>query len=380
MIMKTTFFIHTPLGFFNRYINPLRFVNFYFIGSFLNFLGTALTNSTNAASVRDTNWTNQTIADDVNQTNREIADSTNAINKEIAGNNLQFQRENLDYQKALQERIFQREDSSYQRTKNDMRQAGLSPLMMNGTNGAGEAIATGALHNDYQAQTGAPAVTGAPMQAYIQSKSALGELGSIVDEVVGLKQSFNEIESQELANQKAKLENAYLSSSYNNMLTKQKYELSLLDDEVNVSSRTKYSRVIRDHAETVLKQIEQLDAYDRREYEKHFGIVDGMSETEKRTAIEHALSGSPATSERGSPYWFHMAGDPFVANYFAVSSVFDDILGSKAVASDVNTAVDAVLDKVPFLRKEKDKQTITEEEHIDSKGRRSTSRRRTYEK
>lgn len=77
---------------------------------------------------------------------------TNVANYTIAKNNLDFQRENLEYQKALQQKIFDREDSAYQRTANDMRQAGLSPLIMNGTNGAGEAIQTSPLHNDFQMQ------------------------------------------------------------------------------------------------------------------------------------------------------------------------------------------------------------------------------------
>lgn len=58
--------------------------------------------------------------------------------------NLEFQRENLDYQKAIQQEIFNREDTSYQRTVNDMRLAGLNPVSMQGTNGSGEAIATNA--------------------------------------------------------------------------------------------------------------------------------------------------------------------------------------------------------------------------------------------
>lgn len=77
---------------------------------------------------------------------------TNQLNKQIAEQNLNFQRENLDYQKALQQEIFNREDTSYQRTVEDMRNAGLNPLVMNGTNGTGEAIATTPLHNDMQYQ------------------------------------------------------------------------------------------------------------------------------------------------------------------------------------------------------------------------------------
>lgn len=90
--------------------------------------------------------------DMTNQANKEIADSTNATNAAIAEQNLGFQREVLDYQKGLQERIFNREDTAYQRTVSDMRAAGISPLAMQGANGAGEAIAVSPMHNSFQAQ------------------------------------------------------------------------------------------------------------------------------------------------------------------------------------------------------------------------------------
>lgn len=56
--------------------------------------------------------------------------------------NLAFQQENLDYQKALQQKIFAREDTAYQRTVRDMRLAGLNPISMQGSNSSGEAVAT----------------------------------------------------------------------------------------------------------------------------------------------------------------------------------------------------------------------------------------------
>ena len=62
--------------------------------------------------------------------------------KTVNEQNLDFQRENLDYQKALQQQQFGREDSTYQRTVDDMRLAGLNPLSMNGLNASGESIAT----------------------------------------------------------------------------------------------------------------------------------------------------------------------------------------------------------------------------------------------
>lgn len=80
---------------------------------------------------------------------------TNQTNKRIAKQNLEFQREQLDYQKALQQQIFAREDTAHQREINDLRQAGINPLATaNGGTGAnaGAVVNTEALHNDYNQQ------------------------------------------------------------------------------------------------------------------------------------------------------------------------------------------------------------------------------------
>lgn len=61
--------------------------------------------------------------------------------------NLEFQRENLDYQKAIQQEIFNREDTANQRTVQDMRLSGLNPLSMSGTNGAGEVVGTNSMES-----------------------------------------------------------------------------------------------------------------------------------------------------------------------------------------------------------------------------------------
>lgn len=66
------------------------------------------------------------------------------LNEQIARDNLAMQQSNLEYQKDLQQQIFQREDTSYQRTINDMRKAGLSPLAMSGTNNSGAVLTTNA--------------------------------------------------------------------------------------------------------------------------------------------------------------------------------------------------------------------------------------------
>ena len=95
-------------------------------------------------------------ADNTNSQNLKIARETNAVNKDIADQNLALQKEWNEYQKALQQQIFEREDTSYQRTAHDMLAAGINPLSMQGTNGAGQVVSTSAPQNNFQAQQSSP--------------------------------------------------------------------------------------------------------------------------------------------------------------------------------------------------------------------------------
>lgn len=52
----------------------------------------------------------------------------------------EFVMDESDYNKALQQQIFDREDTAYSRTVNDMMNAGLSPLAMTGTNDSGSVV------------------------------------------------------------------------------------------------------------------------------------------------------------------------------------------------------------------------------------------------
>lgn len=109
-------------------------------------------NRTNIDLANLTNISNQQIASDTNKINAQIQADVNASNERIANQNLQFQKENFEYQKQLQQQLFEREDTSYQRTVNDMRNSGLSPLTMQSTNGSGAVVSTTPLNNIYQAQ------------------------------------------------------------------------------------------------------------------------------------------------------------------------------------------------------------------------------------
>ena len=164
---------------------------------------------------------------------------TNASNEYINSQNLQFQRENLDYQKALQQRIFEREDSSYQRTVNDMRLAGLSPLSMNGTNGAGEAIAT------------TPLNAGQPNQYNYQAPTF--DLPNFVQLAQQYQMNQEEIRSK-------RLDNDMKEDTYDTSLFQQRFDL-------------------------ISKYYDSLDKQRKEEFNRFFGINSNMSPDERKMQI-----------------------------------------------------------------------------------------------
>lgn len=68
-----------------------------------------------------------------NMYNKEISAATNASNERM-------NQANIDYQRELNQQLFDREDTAYQRTVSDMINAGLSPSMMSSTDGSGGSV------------------------------------------------------------------------------------------------------------------------------------------------------------------------------------------------------------------------------------------------
>lgn len=191
----------------------------------------------------------------------EATRDTNKTNEKIAEQNLGYQYENLEYQKALQQKTFEREDTANQRAVNDMRAAGLSPLsQFNNASQSGAIIPTEAMHNDYQRQT--PAMTrNAERIANLQLASNI--INSVND--INQKQYQNAMLEQEIRGKK--LQNDVYERTQEDTVNRAKIA-SLMDNE------------------DLRKRV-----YDRR-YMELYGIHDSDSREERiAKVLLHTISG-----------------------------------------------------------------------------------------
>ena len=210
----------------------------------------------------------------------QAVNDTNSTNMAIAQQNLQFQRENLDYQKALQQQIFQREDSSYQRTVNDMRQAGISPLAMNGTNGAGEAIATTAMNNDYQDSS--------YMKEFPNHvESALNTYSQLV--ALKQNQAMNQaqIDKVNAETEGIKTENRFSSLDFANRLAKSIMEKNnYAADYVGKTRANEFARL-----QNIMQGYLNADAKRQSDYNSYFGLNPQMTPYERAASFALKFSG-----------------------------------------------------------------------------------------
>lgn len=189
--------------------------------------------------------------------------NTNEVNKEIAEQNLAFQRENLDYNRALNERIFERADTAHQREVADLRAAGLNPLIATaGAETAGSATPTEALHNDYKHQD-------------MGTLSAFQSIGDLLNTLQNFQIGFDYGREQ-----KAKADSATAQAT--------------------VDKQTAMDKIFGSHLDWENKKLLFSDLNREEYYNSYFHINKGMSDEERMARIlSKALEDKGAYDETG---------------------------------------------------------------------------------
>lgn len=270
--------------------------------------------------------------------NSRDVDKTNQTNKDIAEMNLGFQRENLDYQKALQQQIFDREDSSYARTVQDMRNAGLSPLSMQNTNGAGEAISTTAPEFNYQRQR--------KDYSWI-SQAAQGAIDNAFRYLALKKET--EMADAQIQNVKAdtvsKLSNNdffNLTAGYRlrNLELSNSHLQSQIDSTNESANHTRLQSIMQDY----LNQ----DYQTQNSWNKYFGLSSDMTALERGFAIGLKTLGIDFKDLKKDDFskikdLFQTFGSEFIPSFYPSlpNLSFDEILSNTDNSKDK-----AILDKV----------------------------------
>lgn len=294
----------------------------------------------------DTNYYNSENVKATNEANLKAVRETNETNKAIAEQNLGFQRENLDYQKALQQKIFEREDSAYARTAKDMRSSGLSPLMMNGTNGAGEAIQTEALNNGYQEQ---------PFQAQAfqaQSSSPMEAISSVLSGVSQISGLWQASEKNKADIDLAKAEKANIESETNFNNASMIARLAGLDLG-NKESSARYNSIIQATVNQMLQNTNQSlqsrGLANSIRYWENLGIPSDAHDSTKfyKSAMQLAGVDSNMSSKEMAKRFrdFINEGETFGTNYLADMFGLNSFKGSDQAGywnGQFNTLTDSV--------------------------------------
>lgn len=209
--------------------------------------------------------------------------------------NRQFAENQREYERALQQEIFDREDTSYQRTAEDMSSAGINPLAMQSLNSAGSAVsptsapvASSQEGSKVAPQFRAQAYTNFALEGLEPSLEFLNSLDNLHTNGLQRDSIRETINSQKLDNQAKQLNNLILAGE-NGITFDDDGNPILADDFMSSQSERKqnYSRgeeqLRQDRANA--NKIERSDAW-----EDITGVNDSMPDSVKTaTAITSTL-------------------------------------------------------------------------------------------
>lgn len=239
---------------------------------FSNLFNDIGTNISNFVNNFPNHWNN--FWNGITQTANDIINPL-GYQRQIDQENLQFQQEVFDYQQELQQEIFDREDNAYQRTVNDMRSAGLSPLAMSGTNNAGEAIAV------------------SPSEHTADPAMASNMLFGMINSVLGI--------------QKQKADIDYMKAEKDKIFS----EIANLNDQTSFNQSTQMIRKYGIVLDNWLKNINVQDLYADKNIREKLGIRKGASQDEIKLQLLKRILGikdqynttyNVGVNSEGNPY------------------------------------------------------------------------------
>lgn len=210
----------------------------------------------------------------------------NDQNAAIARQNFNQQQANLDYQKAVQQQTWQREDTAWQRAVQDIQKTGMSPLALSGGAGAGQVVSTTAAQNNFmssapQIDAGAVANSAANVTAAIQADKQLK---------LQTKQMENTVKQQEIENKMKQAEFDQMKLQFDkdyNLRAKGQEEGFKLD----------WQRIANEIAR---------DAEQTRQFDKRLEHDDALFAWQKTQAEEAATRWKKTFEEDNRRFW----GDP----------------------------------------------------------------------
>ena len=163
---------------------------------------------------------------------------TNQANRDINLENIKFQEKNLEYQKELQQQIFEREDTAYQRKVDDLIAAGINPAVAAGGSGsnAGAVVNTQAPHNDMKYQ--APQLN---IGSVIDTLKSIKQIASIEEQVNVAKQQAEYIASlrkkADAETNKIVFDNNFFTKTEEDRLKRYGFETDILQYQKELLSR-----------------------------------------------------------------------------------------------------------------------------------------------
>lgn len=110
--------------------------------------------------------------------NMDMANRNADLQESVFDWQRQTYEQDLDYKKSLQQQLFSREDTAYQRAVDDARKAGLSPLAVSGGAGAGSVVST----SGSNASAGSVSAQLQRQQARLDVASQMASIRSMIDQ------------------------------------------------------------------------------------------------------------------------------------------------------------------------------------------------------